>query len=44
MSDTPQLPTFVATFPSMDTVNTKGAERTHNSTIQGRFSLEASKS
>lgn len=29
------LASFIATFPEIDTVNTTGAQRSHNSTIQG---------
>lgn len=31
------LNSFVKTFPSIDTINTTGAQESHNSTIQGMF-------
>ena len=31
------LGSFIAVFPQIDTVNTKGAQQAHNSTIQGWF-------
>jgi hypothetical protein len=31
------LDSFVKTFPTIDTVNTTGAQESHNSTIQGMF-------
>lgn len=32
------LESFVRMFPLLDTINTKGAQQSHNSTIQGIFS------
>lgn len=29
------LPSFIRVFPQIDTLNTKGAQKSHNSTIQG---------
>lgn len=32
------LGSFIAVFPQIDTVNTSGSEKAHNSTIQGKYS------
>lgn len=32
------LGSFIAVFPQIDTVNTTGSEKSHNSTIQGIYS------
>lgn len=32
------LGSFIAVFPQIDTVNTSGSEKAHNSTIQGIYS------
>lgn len=34
------LGSFIAVFPQIDTVNTTGSEKSHNSTIQGIYSNE----
>jgi hypothetical protein len=35
------LGSFIAVFPQIDTVNTSGSEKSHNSTIQGIYLNES---